>query len=115
RGPRAWDLVFPPRERDANEMLIAKSVRDAFASNPWLAADLRARDVGTVVAFGIQSECCVLVTCRGALEERFRVVLLRGAHGTYDGDGKTAVEIGRGVEELQRAGAEVVDWEAWAP
>lgn len=91
-------------------------VGDAFVSNPRLAADLRARDVDTVVAFGIQSECCVLSTCRGALDEGFRVVLLRGAHGTYDGDGKTAAEIGKGVEEeLQRAGAEVVDWEVWAP
>ncbi|KAJ4985824.1 hypothetical protein SVAN01_08722 [Stagonosporopsis vannaccii] len=143
RGSRAWELVFPAREGDASERLVAKGVRewflslslpfppplsgegfwnsalnkgvgDTFTSNPRLADELRASGVKTIVAFGIQSECCVLSTCRGALRERFRVVLLRGAHGTYDMDGKTAAEVEREVEDvLAGEGAEVVGWEDW--
>lgn len=44
RGSRAWDLVFPPRERDANEMLIAKSVRECHLRcevRRWVVADVR--------------------------------------------------------------------------
>ena len=89
---------------------------DTFVSNPRLADELRARDVGTIVAFGIQSECCVLSTSLGALSEGFEVVLLSGAHSTYDQDGKTAVLIEREVEDaLKGEGAKILDWDAWEP
>ena len=89
---------------------------DTFVSNPRLAHELRARDVGTIVAFGIQSECCVLSTSLGALSGGFRVVLLNGAHSTYDKVGKPAVLIEREVEDmLEDAGAKIVDWKAWFP
>jgi nicotinamidase-related amidase len=66
------------------------------------------------VAFGIQSQCCVLSTCRGALASGFNVVLLEGAHSTYDIDGKPAGAIEGEVEsQLERAGAEVLPWELW--
>jgi nicotinamidase-related amidase len=68
------------------------------------------------VAFGIQSECCVLSTCRGALASGFNVVLLKGAHSTYEIDGKSAEAIEGEVEcQLERAGAELVPWELWKP
>ena len=90
------------------------SAGDTFTSNPDLAADLRSRDVDTIVAFGIQSECCVLSTCRGALAAGFKVVLLRGAHSTYEAGGKSAGEIERDVEAMLGAeGAEVLEWEEW--
>jgi nicotinamidase-related amidase len=89
---------------------------DTFVSNPRLADELRARDVGTIVAFGIQSECCVLSTSLGALSEGFEVALLSGAHSTYDNDGKTAVLIERKVEDmLEDEGARIVDWKTWTP
>jgi nicotinamidase-related amidase len=92
------------------------NIGDTFESNPELADELKERDVGTIVAFGIQSECCVLSTCRGALAAGFRVVLLRGAHSTYDADGKTAAEIEGDIEGvLEHEGVEVVDWESWSP
>ena len=135
RGSKEWELVFPPRANDEYERLASKNVRtsplslmtslftpsdcsagDAFTSNPDLAADLRSRGVDTIVAFGIQSECCVLSTCRGALAAGFRVVLLRGAHSTYDAGGKSAGEIERDVEAMLGAdGAEVLEWEEWEP
>ena len=58
----------------------------------------------------------MLSTCRGALAAGFDVVLLGGAHSTYDIDGKPAGAIEGEVEaQLVRAGAEVVPWELWRP
>jgi nicotinamidase-related amidase len=89
---------------------------DTFASNPQLADELRARDVGTIVTFGIQSECCVHSTSLGALSEGFEVVLLSGAHSTYDADGKAAKLIAREVENvLTDVGARILDWVKWKP
>lgn len=96
--------------------MISDRKGDTFVSNPGLADELRARDVGTIVAFGIQSECCVLYTSLGALGEGFEVALLSGAHSTYDNDGKTAVLIEREVEDmLESQGARIVDWKMWNP
>lgn len=126
RGSRAWELVFPPL---ADEYLVSKDVRkstypkaldiaeragDTFSSNPSLADELHTRNVGTIVAFGIQSECCVLSTCRGALAAGFKVILLKGAHSTYDSGSKTALEIEKGVESvLEGEGVRVVKYEEW--
>jgi len=58
----------------------------------------------------------VLSTCRGALAAGFNVVLLKGAHSTYDIGSKTAQVIEEEVEsELAQAGAEIVPWELWNP
>lgn len=84
---------------------------DTFESNPDLAQRLKEAGVTSVVALGIQSECCVLSTCKGALAAGFEVTLLQGAHSTYDSGGKTALVIEREVEgELERAGAKIVPW-----
>ena len=75
---------------------------------------LQASGVADIIAFGVQSECCVESTCRGALAAGFRVTLLGGAHSTYDDAGakKSAAEIERDVEARLRArGAVVVPWE----
>ncbi|KAH6857398.1 Isochorismatase-like protein [Alternaria rosae] len=116
RGSEAWELVFKPREGDVWERLVGKDVRDTFESNPQLAARLKNSGIDTMVAFGIQSECCVLSTCRGALAAGFKVVLLEGAHSTYDVDGKTAKEVEMDVElMLKSAGADVEGWKVWKP
>jgi nicotinamidase-related amidase len=63
------------------------------------------------VVFGIQSECCVEATCKGAFAAGFSVTLLSGAHSTYDSDEKTAIQIQREVElRLSTRGARVVPW-----
>lgn len=77
-------------------------------------SELKDLGVGSIIAFGLQSECCVESTCNGALAAGFDVTLLSGAHSTYDDSarGKTAVQIEREVEErLQKKGAKVVAWE----
>jgi len=89
---------------------------DTFESNPSLAAQLKSSGIDTIVAFGIQSECCVLSTCRGALAAGFKVILLQGAHSTYDYDDKASREVEIDVElMLESAGAEVEGWKMWEP
>lgn len=88
------------------------SAGDTFESNPALAGELKADGVTEIVTFGIQSECCVLSTARGALEAGFKVTLLKGAHSTYDTASKSAADIERDVEEeLRRGGAEILPWD----
>jgi nicotinamidase-related amidase len=55
-------------------------------------------------------------TCLGALAAGFKVVLLQGAHSTYDAHDQQAEEIEKYVEEeLRASGATVVPWEIWTP
>ncbi|KAH8731114.1 Isochorismatase-like protein [Phaeosphaeriaceae sp. PMI808] len=116
RGSKPWELVFNPREDDNAEWLISKNVRDTFESNPQLASRLKAENIETIVAFGIQSERCVLSTSKGALAAGFKVILLKGAHSTYNTNGKQADDIETEVEEqLKREGADIVAWEEWRP
>lgn len=85
---------------------------DTFESNPELAATLKASEVREIIAFGIQSECCVESTCSGALAAGFKVTLLSGAHSTYDMGGTRAIEVEKQVElRLQSKGARIVKWE----
>jgi nicotinamidase-related amidase len=85
---------------------------NTFETNPELAGMLKAQDVREIVAFGIQSECCVESTCRGAWEAGFGVTLLSGAHSTYDAEGKSAEEIELEVEgRLRDAGVKIERWE----
>ncbi|KAM3560481.1 hypothetical protein MY1884_002931 [Beauveria asiatica] len=130
RGAEPWKLVFPPREDAADEILIAKTTRaclllslskpppkrggpgNTFESNPDLADRLQNAGVDHIIAFGLQSECCVGETCKGALAAGFRLTLLQGAHSTYGEKDKTAGDIERQIEEmLVSRGAEVVPWE----
>lgn len=90
------------------------SIEDTFESNPALADELKAQGVKEIVSFGIQSECCVRSTSKGALAAGLGVTLLQGAHGTYNTETKTADEIGKNVEtELAGLGAKVIPWEQW--
>ncbi|KAJ4247719.1 hypothetical protein NW762_012927 [Fusarium torreyae] len=112
RGTEPWKLCFENDPNNAREVLVSKNQRDAFKSNSGLADQMRSEGIEHIVAFGIQSECCVVSTCKGALEAGFRVTLLQGAHSTYDTEGKTALEIELEVEsELKALGASVVPWE----
>lgn len=97
-------------------MYRSEKLGDTFISNPHLADELRAKGVGRIVTFGIQSECCVLSTSQGALNESFEVLLLSGAHSTYDAEGKKAELIEREVEAmLSNEGARIMEWQEWEP
>lgn len=91
-------------------------IGDTFESNPSLADELKNQRVATIVAFGVQSEACVRATCRGAVNAGFAVVLLQGAHSTYDNTdtGESAEDIERAVEqELQSIGVQIVPWDQY--
>ncbi|KAF4415595.1 KGD2-2-oxoglutarate dehydrogenase complex E2 component [Fusarium acutatum] len=112
KGSKPWELVFENDPNNTRELLVSKNQRDTFKSNPDLAGLLRSKGIQHIVAFGIQSECCVLETCKGALEAGFRVTLLQGAHSTYDTENKQAVQIEQDVEnELKALGASVTPWQ----
>ncbi|KAH7242766.1 isochorismatase hydrolase [Fusarium tricinctum] len=113
KGADPWKLVFENDPSKTNERLVSKNQRDTFKSNPGLADQLKSDGVEHIVAFGIQSECCVSETCKGALEAGFRVTLLHGAHSTYDTETKTALQLEQVVEdELVALGASVSPWES---
>lgn len=136
KGSDLWKLVFDPRDGVSEEILVAKTTSECihstttaptpqklslllqkyagntFETNPGLADKLKAEGVAEVVTFGIQSECCVLETSKGALEHGFSVTLLQGAHSTYDSPPKSAVEVERDIEdELRQKGAQIIPWE----
>ncbi|KLP04579.1 uncharacterized protein Y057_3901 [Fusarium fujikuroi] len=111
-GSKPWELVFENDPNNTRELLVSKNQRDTFKSNPDLAGLLRSKGIQHIVAFGIQSECCVLETCKGALEAGLRVTLLQGAHSTYDTENKQALQIEQDVEnELKALGASVTPWQ----
>jgi nicotinamidase-related amidase len=81
-----------------------------------LAEQLKAEGVEKIIVYGMQSDFCVRASSKGALAAGFKVVVLKGAHSTYDEGGKTAEEIERSIEEeLKDQGVEVVEWEDWNP
>ena len=87
---------------------------DTFESNPTLAEELKAQGVKTIVTCGIQTDMCVRSTSMGALKAGFDVIVLQGAHETYDTKTKKVDEIKKNVEaELGGLGAKVVPWEQW--
>ncbi|KAJ4286003.1 hypothetical protein N0V88_008154 [Collariella sp. IMI 366227] len=112
RGSDPWKFVFDPRTGVEEERLVAKSTRDTFESNPALASELKRMGIREIIAFGIQSECCVESTCSGALVAGFEVTLLSGAHSTYNAGDKRAIDIEDEVEgRLREKGAKIVPWE----
>ncbi|KAI1057234.1 hypothetical protein LB507_002144 [Fusarium sp. FIESC RH6] len=112
RGTQQWELVFKNNPKNTRELLVSKNQRNTFQSNPDLGALLKSEGIQHIVVFGIQSECCVLETSKGALEAGFRLTLLHGAHSTYDTADRTALEIEHEVEsELRALGASVIPWE----
>ncbi len=113
-GSPGWALVSEPR---ADEPVVRKHEDDGFRGT-GLEALLRAREAGTVVVCGVQSEMCVAATARGVMSRGMTVLLPRDAHGTYpvpaDGDAGVAVpaahvarvaewSLGDGVVVLDRA------------
>lgn len=81
--PRApgWALAFPPLP---NEPVIDKSKNNAFASGTGLGALVP--PTAELVVVGCQSDFCVRATCSAALARGNEVLLIRGAHGTFDRD-----------------------------
>jgi nicotinamidase-related amidase len=63
----------------------------------------------TVIVARMQSEYCVRATSLSALGQGHPVVLVRGAHATYDGAGPAQATSAAVEAELRDAGAAVIE------
>ncbi|KAK0222930.1 Isochorismatase hydrolase [Armillaria gallica] len=106
-----WELVNPPLP---NEPVIDKKKNNAFAGT--ILGDLIVSDAEIVVV-GLQSDFSLRATCSAALDRGNEVLMVRGAHGTYDrlevlfGEGTTtasAVEA-ETEAELEEAGVCILE------
>jgi nicotinamidase-related amidase len=73
-----WNLVFPPEE---GEFVIDKIKNNAFAGTKLSGL---ISDHAEVIVIGLQSDFCVRATCSAALGRGNEVLLIKGAHATYD-------------------------------
>ncbi|KAF8143470.1 Isochorismatase-like protein [Mycena galopus ATCC 62051] len=106
-----WQLVHTPLP---NEPVVDKRKNNAFAGSKL--GELIPPDAEIVIV-GLQSDFSVRATCSAALGRGNEVLLIHGAHGTYDrlevlyGGGVTsAAQIEDDIEgELQEAGVHLLD------
>ncbi len=89
-GTPGWAIhpILAPR---AGEMVLQKSTPDAFADTN-LDYELRSRNITRLVLAGLQSELCIHVTLRRAVDLGYEVLLVRDAHSTFDTDDMSASE-----------------------
>jgi nicotinamidase-related amidase len=73
-----WHLVYPPLP---HEPVIDKLKNNAFAGTRL--GELIAPD-SEIVVVGMQSDFCIRATCSAALGRGNEVLLIKGAHATYD-------------------------------
>jgi nicotinamidase-related amidase len=103
-GTPGWELYHVPVEGEA---IVDKEGMDAFAETNL--AELVPAGSRLVVA-GLASDYCVRATVLAALRRGYDVRLVRGGHGAYDADGKSAETIEKEIEdELREAGARIVE------
>jgi nicotinamidase-related amidase len=101
-GTPGWELVH---DVAAGEHVIDKDECDASAGTRL--AELVPASATLVVA-GMQSEFCIRETALSALRRGYPVIVVRGAHATYDGD-IPARDTSAALEaELAAAGASVL-------
>lgn len=93
-----WDLIFPPLQ---NEIVIDKRKNNAFAGT--VLAELIPPEAEIVVA-GFQTDFSIRATCSAALGRGNEVLLIRGAHATYD---RIEVLHGGGITPANRIEAEI--------
>jgi len=103
-GTPGWELYHAPVEGEA---IVDKFEMDAFAGTD-LSELIPAGS--TILAAGLASDYCVRATVLSGLERGYDVRLVHGAHGAYDGDGKSAETIEKEIEdEVREAGARIVE------
>ncbi|KAH9937866.1 Isochorismatase hydrolase [Epithele typhae] len=110
-GSEGWELVHLPR---SGEFVIDKRKNNAFAGTTL--ADV-IPPTAEIIMVGMQSDFCIRATCSAALARGNEVLLVRGAHATYDrieyhqhGLITTAAEVQKEIEgELEEAGVIMLD------
>ncbi|KAI1788601.1 Isochorismatase hydrolase [Ganoderma leucocontextum] len=105
-GTAGWHLVHEPCD---GEFVVDKRKNNAFSGT---ALDRIVPATSEIIMVGMQSDFCIRATCSAALSRGNEVLLVRGAHATYDrieyhnhGLITTAAEVEREIEgELEEAG-----------
>ncbi|KAF5345656.1 hypothetical protein D9757_014211 [Collybiopsis confluens] len=113
-GSQGWELMFTPMLENDNEHVVDKLKNNAFLGTRL--GDLIPIDAEVVVV-GLGSDFSVRATCSVALDRGNEVILIRGAHGTYDrmeilnGGGITPADTVEAEveEELEDAGVAVLE------
>lgn len=90
-GHAGWQL-YSRLEAQAGDPRIRKTLADSF-HHTGLHDALQSRGIDTLVVCGLQSECCVDSTVRGALALGYPVVLASDAHTTMHNGVLTAPQI----------------------
>ncbi|KAI0761619.1 Isochorismatase hydrolase [Trametes elegans] len=78
RGAPGWALVHAPLP---GEFVVDKRKNNAFAGTDLAAL---VPPTAEIVMVGMQSDFCLRATCSAALARGNEVLLVRGAHATYD-------------------------------
>ena len=102
-GAPGWELVHKVA---LDEHVVDKYECDAFAGTGL--SEL-VPESATVIVAGMQSEYCVRETSLAALRRGHPVVLVRGAHATYDGEVPARATSEAVETELRTAGVSVLD------
>lgn len=108
-----WQLYFTPLP---HEPVVDKKKNNAFAGTQL--GDLIPTNA-EVIVIGMQSDYCVRATCSAALGRGNEVILIRGAHATFDrneiwngGSITIAQVVAAEIEaELEEAGVSLLDME----
>ncbi|KAI0032918.1 Isochorismatase hydrolase [Vararia minispora EC-137] len=111
RGSAGWALLHAP---PPHEPVIDKLKNNAFAGTSL--GDIVKADAHIIVV-GCQSDFCIRATCNAAIARGNEIILIHGAHGTYDrvevlaGGGVTpAKTVEREIEvELDEAGVHLLE------
>lgn len=102
-GTPGWELVH---EVGPDEHIVDKFECDAFAGTRLSGL---VPESATVIVVGMQSEYCIRETSLAALRRGHPVVLVRGAHATYDGEVPARATSQVVETELRTAGVSVLD------
>ncbi len=112
RNSSGWS-IHPAVEPRASEPLLRKRGDDGFEGT-HLEALLRQAGVRRLAVAGFLSEMCVSATIRAAFARGFEVLLVRGAHATYDLQEIPAEVVSRVAEHALGDQLELRDYSAVA-
>ncbi len=100
--------IHPRLSPAVGELVLRKTGDDGFG-NPDLMGALKRHGINRLAVAGLLSEMCVSATIRGALARGLQVVLIRGAHATYDVDDIPARIVSRVAEHALGDEVELAD------
>jgi nicotinamidase-related amidase len=106
-GSQGWE-IHPAAAPRSGEPVLRNSGDDGFERTD-LETLLRQAGVHRLAVAGLLSEMCVSATIRAAFSRGFEVVLVRGAHATYDLEEIPAEAVSRVAEHALGDQLELVD------